>query len=96
VKLLRVLDGVPSYRVGGTKKVSVNTRILAATNQDLEQAVRSGRFRGDLYHRLNQYAIRVPPLRERREDILPIAQHFLAQHSAQASFSQAAAELLRT
>jgi DNA-binding NtrC family response regulator len=95
VKLLRVLDGVPYYRVGGTKKVSVNTRILAATNQDLEQAVRSGRFRGDLYHRLNQYPIRVPPLRERREDILPIAQHFLAQHSAQASFSQGAAELLR-
>jgi len=95
VKLLRVLDGVPYYRVGGTKKVSVNTRILAATNQDLEQAVRAGRFRGDLYHRLNQYQIRVPPLRERREDIVPIAQYFLAQHSPQASFSQAAAELLR-
>ena len=95
VKLLRVLDGVPYYRVGGTKKVSVNTRILAATNQDLEQAVRSGRFRGDLYHRLNQYQIRVPPLRERREDIVPIAQYFLAQHSPQASFTGAAGELLR-
>jgi DNA-binding NtrC family response regulator len=95
VKLLRVLDGVPYYRVGGTKKVSVNTRILAATNQDLEQGVRSGRFRGDLYHRLNQYQIRVPPLRERRQDIVPIAQYFLAQHSAQAAFSKAAEDLLR-
>ncbi|MCX6627051.1 MAG: sigma-54 dependent transcriptional regulator [Candidatus Solibacter sp.] len=95
VKLLRVLDGVPYYRVGGTKKVSVNTRILAATNQDLEQAVRSGQFRGDLYHRLNQYQLRVPPLRERREDIVPIAQYFLEQHSTQASFSKAAADLLR-
>jgi len=95
VKLLRVLDGVPYYRVGGTKKVAVDTRIVAATNQDLEQAVRAGRFRGDLYHRLNQYQIVVPPLRERREDIVPIAEHFLARHCSQASFSKAAADLLR-
>src|SRR3954451_21287622 len=53
VKLLRVLDGVPHYRVGGQKKIQVNTRILAATNQDLEAGVRDGSFRSDLYHRLN-------------------------------------------
>jgi len=94
VKLLRVLDGVPYYRVGGTRKVSVDTRILAATNQDLEQSVRSGRFRGDLYHRLNQCQVRVPPLRERREDIVPIATYFLEQHSDQASLSEAAQDLL--
>src|ERR1017187_3657148 len=75
VKLLRVLDGAPYYRVGGTKKVSVDTRILAATNRDLEEAGRTGRFRGDLYHRLNQYQIRVPPLGERRDDVVPIARH---------------------
>ena len=95
VKLLRVLDGVPYYRVGGTRKVSVDTRILAATNQDLEHLVRTGRFRSDLFHRLNQYQIRVPPLRERREDIVPIAEYFLEQNSAQASFSTAAQDALR-
>jgi DNA-binding NtrC family response regulator len=93
--LLRVLDGVPYYRVGGTRKVSVDTRILAATNQNLELAVRAGRFRADLYHRLNQCQVRVPPLRERRDDIVPIAKYFLEQHSAQASFSAAALSLLR-
>ena len=95
VKLLRVLDGAPYYRVGGTKKVSVDTRILAATNLDLEEAVRSGRFRSDLYHRLNQYQVRVPPLRERRDDIVPIARYILRKISAEASFSPAAQELLR-
>jgi Nif-specific regulatory protein len=95
VKLLRVLDGSPYYRVGGTRKVSVDTRIVAATNQDLEEAVRSGRFRGDLYHRLNQYQLRVPPLRERRDDVVPIAQYFLRQQSAEASFSKAAEDSLR-
>jgi len=94
VKLLRVLDGVPYYRVGGQRKVEVNTRILAATNQNLEEAVRTGRFRSDLYHRLNQCQVRVPPLRERREDIVPIAHYFLHQHSSQASFSEEAQELL--
>jgi len=95
VKLLRVLDGVPYYRVGGRHKVTVNTRIVAATNQDLEQAVHSGRFRTDLYHRLNQCQVRVPPLRERPEDIIPIAEYFLRQHSEQASFSEPAQAMLR-
>ena len=95
VKLLRVLDGVPYYRVGGNRKIAVDTRILAATNQDLEQNVRTGSFRCDLFHRLNQYHVRVPPLRERRDDIVPIARYFLAQHSAEASFSAGAMDLLR-
>jgi transcriptional regulator, propionate catabolism operon regulatory protein len=95
VKLLRVLDGVPYYRVGGQKKVQVNTRILAATNQNLEEAVRTGRFRSDLYHRLNQFQVRVPPLRERREDIVALAEHFLRQHSDEAVFDEAAKTELR-
>jgi DNA-binding NtrC family response regulator len=96
VKLLRVLDGVPYYRLGGQKKVQVNTRILAATNQNLEAAVRSGQFRSDLYHRLHQFEVRVPPLRERREDIIPLAEHFLRQQCEVSTFSEDAKRLLRS
>src|SRR5262249_23455869 len=67
-KLLRVLDGVPYYRLGGSKKVTVDVRVVAATNQDLEELVRAGRFRSDLYHRLAQFKLEIPPLRERPED----------------------------
>jgi transcriptional regulator with PAS, ATPase and Fis domain len=81
-KLLRVLDGYPYYRLGGTRKVEVNMRIVAATNADLESQVRSGRFRADLYHRLNQVCVTVPPLRHRTEDIAPLAQFFLANERA--------------
>jgi len=95
VKLLRVLDGVPYYRVGGRKKITVDTRVVAATNQDLEAAVARGRFREDLYHRLNQVGIRVPALRERPEDIAPIAEHFLRLHSPSAELSEEAQALLR-
>ncbi len=77
VKLLRVLDGVPYYRLGGTRKVAVDARIVAATNKNLEQAVEAGTFRGDLFHRLNQVSVQVPPLRERVEDVAPLAYHFL-------------------
>src|SRR5579871_528560 len=77
VKLLRVLDGVPYYRLGGTRKVAVDARIVAATNKNLEQAVAAGTFRGDLFHRLNQVSVQVPPLRERVEDVAPLAYHFL-------------------
>jgi DNA-binding NtrC family response regulator len=77
VKLLRVLDGTPYYRLGGTRKVSVDVRVIAATNKDLERAVEAGIFRADLFHRLNQVRIEVPPLRERVEDIGPLAYHFL-------------------
>jgi DNA-binding NtrC family response regulator len=94
VKLLRVLDGVPYYRLGGVKKVTVDVRIAAATNQELETAVSEGRFRSDLYHRLTQITLRVPPLRKRIEDIAPLACHFLAQHDPMLRFSPAAIELL--
>jgi DNA-binding NtrC family response regulator len=95
VKLLRVLDGVPYYRLGSQKKTTVDVRILAATNQDLERGVANGRFRSDLYHRLNEFQLRVPPLRERIDDILPLAEYFLGQHSEQAVFSPAALAALR-
>jgi transcriptional regulator with PAS, ATPase and Fis domain len=95
VKLLRVLDGVPYYRLGGQKKIHVDVRIIAATNQDLERAVSTGRFRSDLFHRLAEYHIAVPPLRDRVEDIQPLAEYFLAQHSDQAVFCPAALAALR-
>jgi DNA-binding NtrC family response regulator len=94
VKLLRVLDAVAYYRLGGVKKVSVDVRVVAATNQDLEAAVGAGRFRSDLYHRLAQFTLRVPPLRHRVEDIAPLARHFLAQHDPALEFSPAAIALL--
>jgi len=94
VKLLRVLDGASYYRVGGVKKVSVNVRLVAATNQDLKLAVQEGRFRSDLYHRLSQIPICVPPLRERRDDIAPLALHYLAQHGSGFRFSPQVLEKL--
>lgn len=94
VKLLRVLDGVPYYRLGGVKKVNVDVRIAAATNQELEKAVAEGRFRSDLYHRLTQITLRVPPLRDRIEDIAPLALHFLAQHDPSLRFSPCAIQAM--
>ncbi len=90
VKLLRVLDSVAYYRLGGTKKVSVDVRVVAATNQDLEKAVSEGRFRGDLYHRLAQFTLQVPALRERVADIAPMARYFLAQQNPRLSFAPCA------
>jgi DNA-binding NtrC family response regulator len=81
VKLLRVLDGVGYYRVGGVKKVKVDVRLVAATNQNLKTAVAEGRFRSDLYHRLSQIRLVVPSLRERLEDIIPLAEHYLQEQS---------------
>jgi transcriptional regulator with PAS, ATPase and Fis domain len=94
VKLLRVLDGAPYYRLGGTRKVTVDTRVIAATNTDLEAAVRQGKFRGDLYYRLAQFHIEVPPLREREEDIEPLARFFLERISPDLRLSPAAAAAL--
>jgi len=94
VKLLRVLDNVPYYRLGGVKKVTVDVRVVAATNQELETAVAEGRFRSDLYHRLTQITLRVPPLRKRIEDIAPLASHFLALHNPALRFSPAAMNVL--
>ena len=77
-RLLRVLADGEFYRVGGHKPIKSDVRIIAATHQDLEQSVNAGSFREDLYHRLNVIRVKVPSLRERREDVVLLAQHFLA------------------
>jgi transcriptional regulator with PAS, ATPase and Fis domain len=77
VKLLRVLQERQFERLGGTRTLTVDVRILAATHRDLEQAMREGTFREDLYYRLNVVTIQIPPLRERREDIPALLDHFL-------------------
>jgi transcriptional regulator with PAS, ATPase and Fis domain len=78
-KLLRVLEDKYIRRVGGKRLIAIDVRILAATNTDLEKAVAEGRFRQDLFDRLNQFAIHLPPLRERPDDIRALAYHFLAR-----------------
>jgi len=81
-KILRVLQEGEFERVGGTKTIRVDVRIVAATNQDLAQMVKEKRFREDLFYRLNVITVNVPPLRERREDIRVLAQHFLRVYAA--------------
>ncbi len=83
VKLLRVIQEHEFERVGGNKTISVNVRIVAATNKILEDQVKDGKFREDLYYRLNVVNINVPPLRSRREDIEPLTKHFLEKYSAE-------------
>ena len=78
-RLLRVLSDGTFYRVGGHQSIRANVRVIAATNQDLEARVRDGLFREDLYHRLNVIRLRLPSLRERRDDIPLLARHFLAK-----------------
>ena len=78
-RLLRVLSDGTFYRVGGHQQLKANVRVIAATHQDLEARVREGAFREDLYHRLNVIRVRIPSLRERREDIPLLARHFLAR-----------------
>jgi DNA-binding NtrC family response regulator len=78
MELLRVLESKRFTRLGGSREVEVDFRLVSATNSDLEASVRDGRFREDLYYRLNVFQIDVPPLRERREDIELLARHFLA------------------
>lgn len=82
VKLLRVLEDERIRRLGDTRDIQVDVRILAATHRDLAQEVKAGRFREDLYYRLNVMAIHVPPIRERREDIPLLIEHFLARNNA--------------
>ena len=94
VKLLRVLDGTPYYRLGGLRKVTVDVRIIAATNRNLEQGVSAGTFRNDLYHRLNQIHLHVPTLRERKDDVIPLAEFFLSQQYPDLKFHQDSIETL--
>ena len=82
-RLLRVLSDGTFYRVGGHQQMKVNVRVIAATHQNLEQRVRDGTFREDLYHRLNVIRLRLPNLRERSEDIPVLARHFLASSAKQ-------------
>ena len=82
LKLLKVLQERTFQRVGGEREISADVRIIAATNHDLEEQCNQGSFRKDLYYRLNVFPIFVPPLRERKEDILALAEYFLAQLNA--------------
>jgi len=94
VKLLRVLDGVPYYRLGGTRKVAADVRVVTATNVDLEEAIEAGKFRADLFHRLAPIQIQVPALRDRVEDIGPLAGFFLQQQDPRRRFTPEAIEVL--
>ena len=82
-KLLRVIETNTVQRIGGEKSIPIDVRIISATNKNLEGMVKSGTFRKDLFYRLNAFTIKVPPLRERKEDILPIAEYYL-KHFARA------------
>jgi two-component system response regulator HydG len=99
-KLLRVLQEGEIDRLGGTGPINVDFRLVAATNQDLEQMVRDGRFREDLYYRLDVISVRLPPLRERPEDILLVADHFARLYAAKnkkpiEGFTEDAREVMR-
>jgi len=80
-KLLRVIEEREFYRLGSTEIRNVDVRIIAATNRDINEEIIKGRFRADLFYRINMYNIKIPPLRERRDDILPLASHFLKLHA---------------
>src|SRR6266704_1741955 len=90
VKLLRVLQQQTFQRVGGTEAISVDVRIIAATHRNLEAMIREGRFREDLFHRLNVVTLQLPPLRERREDVPLLVRHFLRRYAGEFGFASPA------
>lgn len=99
VRLLRVLQEMEIRRIGSNKTSKIDVRVISASNRDLRQLISEGRFREDLYYRLNTITVTIPPLRERREDILPLVEHFLKVHSerngkAKPSISREALALL--
>jgi transcriptional regulator with PAS, ATPase and Fis domain len=101
VKLLRVLQEKEIVRIGSRKTISINVRLVVATNVDLDYAVTAGHFRRDLLYRINIAQVKLPPLRERPGDVLPLAEHFLKTYSQrmgyrQPQFSASAIELLLT
>ena len=81
VKLLRVIQEQEFERVGGMKTIKINVRIIAATNRDLESDVKNGTFREDLYYRLNVFPLHIPPLRERKSDIIVLCDHFIEKYN---------------
>jgi DNA-binding NtrC family response regulator len=98
-KLLRALQEKKIYRVGGTKPIDVNVRLLVASNQDLYELSGSGSFRKDLFYRLNEFTIKIPPLRERKDDIPYLSKRFLDQATQELNkkvkgFSESALNLL--
>jgi DNA-binding NtrC family response regulator len=98
VKLLRMLQEREVQRVGGERAIRVDVRVIAATNADLSERITTGEFRSDLFYRLNVVALRLPPLRERVDDILPLAHHFLREHDSTAhlkGIDPVAAQILR-
>lgn len=99
VKLLRAIQEKEIIRIGGTNSIPVDVRILAATNQDLKKLISEGKFRQDLYYRLNVINIEIPPLRHRRDDIIPLAIHFLKifneKYHKKKELSMQAAKILR-
>ncbi len=99
-KILRALEGYRFMRVGGVESIEVDTRVVTATNKSLREAVSAGTFREDLYYRLNVVTLRLPPLRDRKEDIPLLVRHFLQKHSAESrgkamAMSDEALKLLR-
>lgn len=88
VKLLRVLQEMEVVRIGGTKPIKIDVRVLAATNRDLEDMIKKKQFREDLYYRLNVVPLYIPPLRERKQDILPLINFFLSQLNKKYNFNK--------
>lgn len=88
VKLLRVLQEMEVVRIGGTKSIKIDVRVLAATNRDLEEMIKKKQFREDLYYRLNVVPLYIPPLRERKQDILPLINFFLNQLNKKYNFNK--------